>query len=79
MEQYWYPVREVRGKVKVGGKMVVEEQVEDLAIVSDGSGGYLVVEILGRASTYQEAKDIFEEELEGDSEGEEEDEDGGEE
>lgn len=48
--------------------MVVEEQVEDLAIVSDGSGGYLVVEILGKASTYQEAKDMFEEELEGEDE-----------
>lgn len=52
--------------------MVVEERVEDLAIVSDGSGGYLVVEILGKAATYAEAKDIFDEELEDEEEDEEE-------
>jgi hypothetical protein len=75
VEQFWYAIKEVGRMPRVGGKMVVEEQVEDLAIVSDGSGGYLVVEILGRASTYQEAKDIFEEELEGEPEGEEDEED----
>jgi len=45
--------------------MVVEEQVEDLAIISDGSGGYLVVEVIAKADTYKEAKEIFEQELEG--------------
>jgi hypothetical protein len=58
----------------VGGKMVVEEQVEDLAIISDGSGGYLVVEVIAKADTYKEAKDIFEAELEEEGEGEEDEE-----
>jgi len=61
--------------------MVVAEQAADLAIVTDGSGGYLVVEILGRASTYKEAQAILadEQELEEDEEDLEDDEDGEEE
>lgn len=55
---------------------VVEEQVENLAIVTDGSGGYLVVEILGKADTYAEAKEILDEALEEeDEEGDDEEED----
>ena len=49
--------------------MVVEEQVEDLAIISDGSGGYLIVEVIAKADTYKEAKEIFDEELEGEEPG----------
>jgi hypothetical protein len=59
--------------------MVVEEKTGDIAIVSDGSGGYLVVEIIDKASTYAEAKEIFDaecdEELEEDEEEEDDEED----
>lgn len=57
--------------------MVVQEQAADLAIVTDGSGGYLVVEILGKASTYKEAQAILEDEqeLEQDEELDDEDDD----
>ena len=39
--------------------MVIEERDEGIAILGDGSGGYLIVEILAKADTYQEAKEIF--------------------
>ena len=48
--------------------MVVEERTGDIAIVTNGGGGYLVVEILGEASTYKKAKEIMEEALEDDEE-----------
>lgn len=40
--------------------MVVKEKVGDIAIVTDGAGGYLVVDILGKAATYQEASELME-------------------
>jgi hypothetical protein len=48
--------------------MVVEERTGDIAIVTNGGGGYLVVEILGEASTYKKAKEIMEEALEDEDE-----------
>ena len=48
--------------------MVVEERTGDIAIVTNGGGGYLVVEILGEASTYKKAKEIMDEALEEDEE-----------
>ena len=64
--------------------MVVTESVGDLAIVTDGSGGYLVVEILGKAATYAKASKILEEaqeedDLESDDEPSEDDDEGDEE
>jgi hypothetical protein len=55
--------------------MVVEEQEGSIAIVSDGSGGYLVVEIIGKAETYAEAKEIMEDELAIEDEDEDEEDD----
>ncbi len=40
--------------------MVVKEKVGDVAIVTDGGGGYLVVDILGKAATYKEASELLE-------------------
>lgn len=53
--------------------MVVEEQEGDVAIVADGAGGYLVVEIIDKCDTYAEAKEAMEDALE-DEEEEDEDE-----
>ena len=58
--------------------MVVERREGNLAIVTDGSGGYLVVEIIDEAETFREAEEIMEEELEN-SENDEEEEEGEEE
>lgn len=55
--------------------MVVEEQEGDVAIVSDGAGGYLVVEIIDKCDTYAEAKEAMEEALEGEEDDEDNDED----
>lgn len=44
--------------------MVVEERVGTLAIVTNGSAGYLVVEILGEAKTFEEAQEILDTEME---------------
>lgn len=56
---------------------IVEEQEGDVAIVTDGAGGYLVVEIIDKCDTYAEAKEAMEEALEGEEEedNEEDDED----
>ena len=57
--------------------MVVQERIGDLAIVTNGSAGYLVVEILGEAETYEEAQEILQDEQNGEDdqeEGEEDDE-----
>jgi hypothetical protein len=48
--------------------MVVEEREGDIAIVTNGGGPYLVVDILGEAATYKEAKEIMDEALEEDDE-----------
>jgi hypothetical protein len=44
--------------------MVVEARVGELAIITNGSSGYLVVEVLGSADTYAEAQEILEAEQE---------------
>jgi len=49
--------------------MVVEEQEGSIAIVGDGAGGYLVVEIIEKCATYAEAKEVMEEALEDDDDG----------
>lgn len=60
--------------------MLVQERNGDVAIVTNGGSGYLVVEIIGEAETYKEAKEIMDEVLEEDEgEDEEEEEDSGEE
>ena len=55
--------------------MVVEQREGSIAIITNGSGGYLVVDIIGEADTYKEAEEIMQEELEGGDDEEEEDED----
>ena len=52
--------------------MVVEQREGNIAIVTNGEGGYLVVEIIGEADTYKEAEELMEEALEEDDEEEEE-------
>ena len=44
--------------------MLVEARVGELAIITNGGDGYLVVEILGSAKTYVEAQEILDAELE---------------
>jgi hypothetical protein len=56
--------------------VVVEARVGELAIVTNGGSGYLVVEILGTADTFDKAQEILDAELEegeDDEEGEDED------
>lgn len=56
--------------------MVVQQRSGDLAIVTNGSAGYLVVEILGEAETYEEAQEILEDEQSDGGDDDEEDDEG---
>jgi len=55
--------------------MVVEEQEGSIAIVGDGAGGYLVVDIIAKCDTYAEAKEEMEEALEDDENGDDDEDD----